>query len=120
MTKQVQASGLSLFKHHFSSLKDPRHTTKGNIIYSLEELLFLTISAVISGCNTWELIAEFGLLKKDWLRRYYPYKRIPSHDTLGKLFSALDPEAFSTCFNNWIQNVLPLTGSQVVAIDGKP
>jgi len=119
MTRQFQDSGIELFKSNFSALEDPRRTTKGNIVYSLEELLFLTISAVVSGCNTWELIAGFGQLKLDWLRKYYPYKRVPSHDTLGKFFSVLDAEAFGVCFINWINDVVSKVESDVVAIDGK-
>jgi hypothetical protein len=54
MTTQDTVSKGSLFKSNFSSLKDPRRITKGNLIYSLEELLFLAISAVINGCDTFK------------------------------------------------------------------
>jgi hypothetical protein len=42
-------------------LKDYRRTTKGNLKFSLNEIIFLTLSAVISGFNTYELIAELGV-----------------------------------------------------------
>jgi len=74
----------NIFEENFSTLQDPRRTSKGNIKHSLQEILFLTLSAVISGCNTWCLIEEFGKLKIDWLQKYHPYALgIPSHDTLG-------------------------------------
>jgi len=108
------------FKTHFSSLEDPRRTTKGNLVFSLEELLFVTISAVVSGCNTWVTIAGFGKLKQDWFRKFYPYKkRMPSHDALSDLFSMLDPGKFAECFINWIKDISATTESGVVAIDGK-
>lgn len=107
------------FQSNFSSLQDPRRTTKGNFTYSLEEILFLTISAVISGCNTWVSIAEFGRLKKDWLRKFYHYKRMPSHDAIGDLFCILDQQKFGECFMNWINEVSTKTNSEVVALDGK-
>jgi predicted transposase YbfD/YdcC len=119
MTTQDTVSNGGLFKSNFSSLEDPRRTTKGNLIYSLEELLFLTISAVISGCDTWVLIAEYGRLKQDWFRKFYSYKRMPSHDALSDLFSALDHHKFGECFINWVNDVATKTGSDVVAIDGK-
>ena len=112
-------SNKNLFKSNFSSLTDPRRTTKGNLIYSLEELLFLTISAVISGCNTWVLIAEYGRIKQDWFRKFYPYKRMPSHDAISDLFSVLDHQKFGECFINWVNDVATKTDSDVVAIDGK-
>ena len=119
MTTDGSVSDKNLFKSNFSLLEDPRRTTKGNLIYSLEELLFLTISAVISGCNTWVLIAEYGRLKKDWFRKFYPYKRMPSHDAISDLFSVLDAQKFGECFINWVNEVATKIDSEVVAIDGK-
>lgn len=119
MTNQDPDSVKNYFKTSFSTLQDPRRTTKGNIVYSLEEILFLTISAVISGCNTWETIAEYGRLKKDWFRKFYPYKRMPSHDTINDLFCVLDAQKFGECFINWINQIATKTNSEVVAIDGK-
>lgn len=64
MAISATQSNQNFFQESFSTLQDPRRTTKENIIYSLEEILFLTISAVICGCNTWAFIAEYGRLKK--------------------------------------------------------
>jgi predicted transposase YbfD/YdcC len=110
---------IALFKENFASLKDHRRIDKGNIRHSLNEILFLTVSAGISGCNTWETVAEFGKLKIDWLRGFFEYKKgTASHDTLGAFFSALDPKKFGKCFMKYTQNLAKLD-SNVVAIDGK-
>jgi predicted transposase YbfD/YdcC len=119
MTTNPALESQHYFSKHFSSLPDPRRTMKGNIVFSLEELLFLTISAVICGCNTWVAIAEYGRLKKDWLRKFYPYKKMPSHDAISDFFSALNPHEFSDCFLNWVNGIATKTDSNVVAIDGK-
>ncbi len=88
-----------VFSHYFSGMKDPRRTSKGHHLYPLEEILFLCISAVISGMDDWTSINMFGRLKLSWLRQYLPYKHgIPSHDVLGKVFAMLDPVQFSACF----------------------
>lgn len=108
------------FSLFFSELKDPRRTAKGNHLYPLEEILFLTIAAVVSGADTWTSISLFGRAKRDWLGKFYPFKNgIPSHDVLGKVFAALDPEAFSRCFVSWIGSLSTLTSGEVVPIDGK-
>lgn len=79
----------------------------------------MTISAVVSGCNTWELVAEFGRLKRDWLRKFFPYiKGTPSHDVLGEFYSVLDTKVFGTCFMEFINELAKHT-SEVIAIDGK-
>ncbi len=108
------------FIKHFFDLPDPRRTTKGHFYYPLEEILFLVISAVLSGVEDWTNISFFGNAKLEWLRRFFPYKHgVPSHDVLGKLFSRLDPVKFSECFTNWINTVSSLTEGEVIAIDGK-
>ena len=113
-TERAQATN-KIFNESFSTLQDPRRTNKGNIVYSLEVLLFLTISAVISGCHTWETIAEYGRLKKDWFRKFYTYKRMPSHDAINDLFCLLDAQKFGECFINWINEIATKTGGDVVA-----
>lgn len=44
---------------------------------------------------------------------------IPSHDTFGRVFAALDPTAFEAAFLGWVQHLASATAGQVVAIDGK-
>jgi len=101
MTTKSSGTEELLFKECFYTLKDPRRTTKGNIKYSLEEIVFLTMSAVISGFQTYELIEGFGEEKIEWLRKFYPYKYgAPSHDTLRKFYSRLNPKEFSKCLQN--------------------
>jgi predicted transposase YbfD/YdcC len=109
-----------VFSHYFSGMKDPRRTNKGHHLYPLEEILFLCISAVISGMDDWTSISLFGRSKLVWLRQYFPYRHgIPSHDVIGKVFAALEPTQFSKCFSEWINSIAELTGGEVVAIDGK-
>ena len=110
----------SLFIRHFENMNDPRRTTKGNYYYPLEEILFLVISAVISGANGWTSIELFGKSKLEWLRQFFPYEHeIPSHDILGGLFARLNSKEFTKCFTSWVNSVADLTSEEVVAIDGK-
>ncbi len=109
-----------VFHAYFSSLKEPRRTEKGQFFYPLEEILFLSIAAVVSGADSWTAIAAFGQAKLDWLRKYYPYdKGTPSHDVLGKVFARLDHEEFAQCFSRWVNAIAALSPGEVVAVDGK-
>ncbi len=65
----------NLFITSFSALKDYRRTTKGNLKSIFNEIIFLALSAVISGFNTYELIAKFGKYEIDWLRKFFPYEK---------------------------------------------
>lgn len=103
---------------HFSRLQDPRvERTKR---YPLIEIIFLIISAGISGCEGWKSVRDFGLLKLDWLKQFLPYENgIPVDDTLARVMRRLDTKQFAQCFSEWMKDVNVLTQGDVIAIDGK-
>jgi len=118
MEDEAEGLGGSLdFLEHFSALADPRQSKK--VLYPLDEVLLLTLCAVLCGADGWVSVAMFGRRKLAFLRRYLPFANgTPSHDQLGLIFGALDAAAFQTCFIAWTQ---ALSGAieGVVAIDGK-
>lgn len=108
------------FELFFSELKDPRRTSKGNLRHLLSDILLLTISAMISGAADWEMVRTFGNSQLAWLRRFGTFANgIPSTDTLERVFAAIDPKAFSSCFTKWIQALRTEIPDETVAIDGK-
>jgi predicted transposase YbfD/YdcC len=113
-------SGISLFCSSFANMEDPRRENKGNFSYPLHEILFLVISSVLSGSDSFLSIEQFGKVKLPWLRKFYAYESgIPSHDILGDLFARLNPEKFSECFIQWINSLSSISNGEVIAIDGK-
>lgn len=105
------------FLAHFSCLPDPRQAVK--VLYPLDEVLLLTLCAVLCGADGWVSVALFGRRKLEFLRGFLPFENgTPSHDQLGLIFGALDSVSFQTCFISWAQALSgSLTG--VVAVDGK-
>ena len=103
---------------HFVNLPDPRvNRTKR---YPLIEILFLVIAAIISGCEGWQQIKDFGEAKLDWLRRFFPYvEGIPVDYTIARLMRRLDTKAFKACFLSWMNAVSDATNGDIIAIDGK-
>ena len=53
------------FMTHFTVIEDPRieRCKKHNLL----DILFLTVSAVLSGAQGWEVIEDFGRAKLEWL-----------------------------------------------------
>ena len=103
---------------HLNEVPEPRQ--RGKIEYPLDEILFLTISAVVSTCSEWDEIVDFGEDKLDWLRRYRPYLNgIPSHDTLNRVMSLIDPVAFEQMFVTWVNRNIQLPEGTLISIDGK-
>ena len=81
-------SDIQLFKY-FSSIEDPRQ--QGKVAHKLFDILFLTVSAVIAGCQGWEEIEDFAHDRLDWLRKYVPFENgIPCHDTIARVISQID------------------------------
>lgn len=102
---------------HFASLPDPRIPRCQ--VHRLVDILTIALCAVLVGADDFVAIALFGEEKKAWLKTFLELPGgIPSHDTFGRVFAALDPTAFTTCFVKWVQAVAPGTGKHI-AIDGK-
>ena len=103
---------------YFGKIPDPRIDRKK--LHKLTDIIFITIGAVICGCDTWEDIEEWGLIRKDWLLTILELPNgIPSHDTINRVFSLIDPQAFQQCFVDWVKSVSVVSEGEVISIDGK-
>lgn len=106
------------WKDSFEPLPDPR--VIGRTSHRLLDILFLTLCAVICGMDDWEAVEDWGHARQDWLRQYVPLENgIPSHDTLGRVFAALDAKQFEACFVRWMSRLCPSLEGEIIAIDGK-
>jgi predicted transposase YbfD/YdcC len=102
---------------HFSNLKDPRIDRKK--LYPLMEILLIVLSGAICGADSWRDFVIFGKEKKEFFKQYFPYKNgIPSKNTFARVFAALCPASFKTCFIEWVQSLQEIL-HDVIAIDGK-
>lgn len=107
--------GISIMEH-FSVVSDPRILLKTS--HKLNEIITITLCAVIAGADDWVEIADFGNAKEEWFRTFMELPAgIPSHDTFGRVFSLINPREFEKSFAEWIQTVTCKPG--IVAIDGK-
>jgi predicted transposase YbfD/YdcC len=101
----------------FGKIADPRiDRTK---LHKLIDIIMIAICAVICGAEGWEEIEEFGKEKQEWLENMLELPNgIPSHDTISRVFSKINPQEFERCFLEWVRSVTEKV-SGVVAIDGK-
>jgi predicted transposase YbfD/YdcC len=102
----------------FAQLKDPR--VNRTRLHSLGDIMAIAICAIICGADGWEQVAKFGRCKVKWFRTFLELPHgIPSHDTFGRVFAALDPAAFEECFMKWVNALAAASAGRLIAIDGK-
>ena len=109
-----------LVADHFAVLPDPRALSAQR--HDLIDILSIALCALICGADTFVDIARFGKAKQGWLQERLGLllpNGIPSHDTFGRVFACLDPDAFGQCFQAWTQDLHRQTAGQIIALDGK-
>ena len=101
-----------------TGLEDPRKPSNGTR-HDFQEILVMTIAAVLSDCDTMEDVVEWSRAHEGWLGRFLVLKNgIASEDTFLRIFQQLDPKGFEACFRRWVsQAVTGLSGT--IAVDGK-
>ena len=118
---EIQFENASSILKHFKHLNDPRSHVNRRHIFG--DLIVICIMAVIAGADGPCGIGTWAETNKEWLKKHLQLPNgVPSHDTLGRILSALKPIAFQACFQSWIQEVAPVGEEgdlNQIAIDGK-
>jgi predicted transposase YbfD/YdcC len=104
---------------YFSQLPDPR--IRRNKKHLLIDIIVLSIIAVLCGAESWNSIELFGNSKKNFLSKILKLPNgIPSHDTINRVFSLINPGRFEQLFAQWVQSLIETKiPGEVIAIDGK-
>lgn len=106
-------------QEYFANLPDPRRQTR-NKLHKLEDIVMITLCAVLGGYEDWVSIEDFACENETWFRKFLELPNgIPSHDTLSDVIGRIDPNAFKQAFSDWVQAGLPELAGHQVAIDGK-
>ena len=116
MSSRLSQASIRTF---FAALPDPRKR-RTRVKHPLLTLVVIALCGNVAGADTWEEMVQFARDRHDWLARLVDLSAgIPSHDTFGRVFAALDPLKFQKCLLNWVQRLHEVTKGQVIAIDGK-
>jgi predicted transposase YbfD/YdcC len=119
---------VSKFIELFGTIPDERQEWKTK--HKRIDIIFIAVVCTIADCDDWEDIEWFANLKIDWFKKYLELPNgIPSHDTMERVFSWIDADAFGKCFREWVglasngkaENTAANDDKapSIVAIDGK-
>ena len=92
----------SRFMKLFSAVPDPRKS--GHLVkHSLFDMIFIAISACVSGVDDWQTIVLWAKTQEEWLRNYCSLENgIPSWWTFRRVFRILAPDALQKAFIKWM------------------
>jgi hypothetical protein len=111
------SGGLPACFTSFSIIDDPR--TGGNKLHHFGEVLFMAISAMLCGMNTFSDIEDFCDLQADWLRKWIQMPNgVPRAQTFSNIFAIIEPDLFNRCLIEHVGNLHPTLKRQIIAIDG--
>jgi len=107
----------ALMDESFSGIDDPRKA--GMVIYSAQQLIFMTLCGLLCGCDTWVKIADHVNFRRRLFMDRFELETTPSHDTFSRFFGLIDSKQFKKCFALWVTRAYEGCSGKVVAIDGK-
>ena len=95
-----------------------------NVKHKIEDIILITLFAVLAKCNEWTEIESFARKKEKWLKQYLELPNgIPSHDTIQRVISILNPNTlYSDTINYLIDKINQITTSKnkdILSMDGK-
>jgi hypothetical protein len=102
-----------------AELPDPRH--RRGIRHPLSAILGLAVLAMLTGCKSYQAIAQFGRDKGFALAQALGFRRgkTPTKATYSILFRRLDIVAFEAALARWIASRLSDQEMSIIALDGK-
>jgi len=113
----MASAPLCCVHRYFAAVDDPR--IERCKLHRLLDIITIALCGVLCGADGWVEIEQFGTAKEAWLRTFLALPNgIPSHDTFGRVFAALDPAQFEQGFGLWV-DALAAQLSGVIAFDGK-
>lgn len=102
----------------FIEITDPR--VGGRCTYTLFTIIVIVLCGLICGCDNWKSIAMMARARKRWLGQWIDLSNgVPSHQTLARVFSLINPFEFEQCLRNWMTEIGEVFDGDVISIDGK-
>ena len=106
---------------YITQIEDKRQISK--IKHKLNDIVVITLFAMLANIEYWEEIEEFGKMYFKALKRYLELPNgISSHDTIQRVMATIEPEVTEVLLRKWMD--LKISGEdkkirKILNIDGK-
>ena len=101
-----------------TTVEDPRISRAK--LHERQDIRVLGVRATIGGADHRVAREDFGKAHQAWRGTFLALPhRIPSHDTLGRVWARRDATPLETCFRDGVQAAFTLTQGPRVAMDGQ-
>lgn len=118
MSKKLSTDQLHELMECLQFVEDPR--VQGRSKHLLIDILVLSVCAVLCGAEGVLEIEVFGEEKEDWLKQFLKLPNgIPSHDTIARVLSLVDPVQTEIAFGEWVQGIVASRKIPSISLDGK-
>lgn len=121
--ESINTNELQSFMIIFKNQNDVR--MQGKIKHLMSDIIMISFLAILAKCDGWDEISMFAISKEKWLKNFLELPNgIPSHDTIQRVISLLNPETlYNSCINFLIEKIDDLTKKDnkkdVLSMDGK-
>lgn len=122
--EDINDNGINEFIKIIKLTKDERY--QPNTKHLMSDIIMITFFAIISKATEWKEIESFAKKEEKWLKKYLELPNgIPSHDTIQRVISILDPQIlYEICLKYFIEIVDKYVPKEehekdVYSIDGK-
>lgn len=112
----IKMNNNEIFNMYFGIIDDPR--CEANVIHPLVDILKLVMVAVLCGMDELDKIIDYGENKKDFLKKEFNIKLIPSKSTLTRVIAMLNSKWLSLSIVCILNTLIKTKPSQIM-LDGK-
>ena len=120
---QIKATELQNLMIIFKNQNDTR--IQGKVKHLMSDIIMICFLAILARCDGWDEIETFAISKEKWFKQFLELPNgIPSHDTIQRVISLLNPETlYNSCITFLIEKIDQLTNESsekdVLSMDGK-
>lgn len=115
----VKPAGVTSLYSLLSKIHDPR--SPQGLRHPLPLVLILAVLAICCGEVSYQAVEEWVENYQQHLKERVPFlaHHLINASTFQRVFTRLDPVGLEVTLSKWLQAVIPLTGDEPIAIDGK-